>query len=160
MLPTQLDASQEDIFREVIPDGSAKALSRYTDMVDALIREQNDRLAGASDDARLRLRERDLPDCLQVFLSFLICRRLCVCSAAACTSAWSVSRNAPMQSPDLFLLILCRLPFQELPLFLEMLCDHASLMSICMQMPHMSVGPLMPECDQAVGSRSSGSDNP
>ena len=65
--PTQqLDASQEDIFREVIPDGSAKALSRYTDMVDALIREQNDRLAGASDDARLRLRERDLPDCLQV----------------------------------------------------------------------------------------------
>lgn len=64
--PTQLDASQEHIFREVIPDGSAKALSRYTDMVDALIREQNDRLAGASDDARLRLRERDLPDCLQV----------------------------------------------------------------------------------------------
>lgn len=66
VLPMQLDASQEDIFREVIPDGSAKALSRYTDMVDALIREQNDRLAGASDDARLRLRERDLPDCLQV----------------------------------------------------------------------------------------------
>ena len=66
VLPTQLDASQEDIFREVIPDGSAKALSRYTDIVDALIREQNDRLAGASDDARLRLRERDLPDCLQV----------------------------------------------------------------------------------------------
>lgn len=65
--PTEeLDASQEDIFREVIPDGSAKALSRYTDAVDALIREQNDRLAGASDDARLRLREADLPDCLQV----------------------------------------------------------------------------------------------
>ncbi|CAK0747325.1 hypothetical protein CVIRNUC_001757 [Coccomyxa viridis] len=63
--PSGLDASQEDIFREVIPDGSAKALSRYTDVVDALIREQNDRLAGASDDARLRLRERDLPDCLQ-----------------------------------------------------------------------------------------------
>lgn len=66
MVPAGLDAGQEDIFREVIPDGSAKALSRYTDMVDALIREQNDRLAGASDDARLRLRERDLPDCLQV----------------------------------------------------------------------------------------------
>lgn len=65
-MPVGLDAGQEDIFREVIPDGSAKALSRYTDMVDALIREQNDRLAGASDDARLRLRERDLPDCLQV----------------------------------------------------------------------------------------------
>ena len=68
MTPSGLDASQEDIFREVIPDGSAKALSRYTDAVDALIREQNDRLAGASDDARLRLRERDLPDCLQVSL--------------------------------------------------------------------------------------------
>jgi hypothetical protein len=65
-VPVGLDAGQEDIFREVIPDGSAKALSRYTDMVDALIREQNDRLAGASDDARLRLRERDLPDCLLV----------------------------------------------------------------------------------------------
>ena len=87
MLPTQLDASQEDIFREVIPDGSAKALSRYTDMVDALIREQNDRLAGASDDARLRLRERDLPDCLQVLSSFLICRRLWVWGAAACMYA-------------------------------------------------------------------------
>jgi programmed cell death 6-interacting protein len=62
----QLDAAQEDLFREVIPDGSAKALSKYTDMVDALIRDQNDRLAAASDDARLRLREWDLPDCLQV----------------------------------------------------------------------------------------------
>ncbi len=65
-LPSQLDASGEQMFREVIPDGSARALSRYTDMVDALIRDQNDRLAAASDDARVRLRERDLPDCLQV----------------------------------------------------------------------------------------------
>ncbi|CAL8461578.1 g1109 [Coccomyxa elongata] len=65
VVPAALDASQEQLFREVIPDGSAKALSRYTDMVDALIREQNDRLTAASDDARLRLRERDLPDCLQ-----------------------------------------------------------------------------------------------
>lgn len=65
-MPSQLDASAESLFRDVIPDGSAKALSRYTDMVDALIREQNDRLAAASDDARVRLRERDLPDCLQV----------------------------------------------------------------------------------------------
>ncbi len=67
VVPAALDASQEQLFREVIPDGSAKALSRYTDMVDALIREQNDRLTAASDDARLRLRERDLPDCLQVY---------------------------------------------------------------------------------------------
>ncbi|KAK9909798.1 hypothetical protein WJX75_007558 [Coccomyxa subellipsoidea] len=65
VVPSQLDASAESLFRDVIPDGSAKALSRYTDMVDALIREQNDRLAAASDDARVWLRERDLPDCLQ-----------------------------------------------------------------------------------------------
>lgn len=35
-------------------------------MVDALIRELNEKLTAASDDARLRLRERDLPDCFQV----------------------------------------------------------------------------------------------
>ena len=64
--PEELDAGKESLFREVIPDGSARALSRYTDSVDALIRAQNDALAGASDDARLRLREWDLPDCLQV----------------------------------------------------------------------------------------------
>lgn len=70
--PEDLDAATEALFREVIPDGSARALSRYTDSVDALIRGQNDALAGASDDARLRLREWDLPDCLQVRISMWV----------------------------------------------------------------------------------------
>jgi len=35
-------------------------------MVDGLIRQQMDALEGASDEARLKLREWELPDCLQV----------------------------------------------------------------------------------------------
>ena len=45
---------------------SAKALSKYTDMVDTLIRQQMDKLDSASDEARLRLREWELPEALQV----------------------------------------------------------------------------------------------
>ena len=45
---------------------SAKALSKYTEMVDSLIREQMDALAAASDEARLKLREWELPECLMV----------------------------------------------------------------------------------------------
>ena len=63
--PVGLDAEGEGLFRDVIPDGSARALSRYSELVDGLIREQMEALAGASDDARLRLREWDLPDALQ-----------------------------------------------------------------------------------------------
>ena len=44
---------------------SAKALSKYTEMVDNLIRQQKDKLEAASDDARLRLREWDMPEALQ-----------------------------------------------------------------------------------------------
>eukprot|EP00884_Botryococcus_braunii_P008240 jgi/Botrbrau1/17417/Bobra.0054s0013.1 len=63
--PTDLDASGEGLFHSVIPDNSAKALSKYTEMVDGLVREQTDKLEAASDEARLKLREWDLPDCLQ-----------------------------------------------------------------------------------------------
>ena len=45
---------------------SARALSKYTDMVDSVTRQQLDLLAEASDDARLRLRQWELPECLQV----------------------------------------------------------------------------------------------
>lgn len=44
---------------------SAKALSKYTEMVDNLIRQQKDKLEAASDEARLRLREWDMPEALQ-----------------------------------------------------------------------------------------------
>lgn len=45
---------------------SAKALSKYTEMVDEVIRQQKDKLEAASDEARLRLREWDMPEALQV----------------------------------------------------------------------------------------------
>ena len=41
---------------------SAKSLSKYSDMVDTLIRNQLHKLNGASDEARLRLREWELPE--------------------------------------------------------------------------------------------------
>lgn len=45
---------------------SARALSRYSDMVDAMWREQRERLDMASDDARLRLSQWELPEALMV----------------------------------------------------------------------------------------------
>ena len=45
---------------------SAKALSKYTEMVDQVIRQQKDKLEAASDEARLRRREWDMPEALQV----------------------------------------------------------------------------------------------
>jgi hypothetical protein len=45
---------------------SAKALSRYSDMVDAMWRQQRELLDVASDDARLKLRQWELPEALQV----------------------------------------------------------------------------------------------
>lgn len=56
---------QQTMFTSVVPDSSAKALSKYSDMVDTLIRQQLHKLNGASDDARLRLREWELPEALQ-----------------------------------------------------------------------------------------------
>ncbi|GAB4820758.1 hypothetical protein N2152v2_007804 [Parachlorella kessleri] len=65
--PADLRPAGEEsgMFGGVIPESSARSLSKYTDMVDSLIRTQLDKLAAASDDARLRLREWELPECLQ-----------------------------------------------------------------------------------------------
>ncbi|KAJ8447630.1 hypothetical protein Cgig2_031684 [Carnegiea gigantea] len=57
-----LDASKEKMFQSLVPDSSAKALSRYTEMVDDVIRTQAEKLQQASELARVRLREMDLPD--------------------------------------------------------------------------------------------------
>mmetsp|Transcript_40477 Transcript_40477/g.128995 ORF Transcript_40477/g.128995 Transcript_40477/m.128995 type:complete len:303 (-) Transcript_40477:379-1287(-) len=54
----------EALFSNIVPDNSTKALSRYTDMVDQVIREESDKLQACSDDARVRLREWELPDVL------------------------------------------------------------------------------------------------
>ncbi|RID48432.1 hypothetical protein BRARA_I04944 [Brassica rapa] len=57
-----LDASKEKMFAVLVPDNSAKALSRYTEMVDDVIRTQAERLQQASELTRVRLKEMDLPD--------------------------------------------------------------------------------------------------
>ena len=60
---TLLDASKEKMFASLVPDSSAKALSRYTEMVDDVIRTQAEKLQQASEFAdRVRLKEMDLPD--------------------------------------------------------------------------------------------------
>ncbi|XP_042499813.1 vacuolar-sorting protein BRO1-like [Macadamia integrifolia] len=57
-----LDASKEKLFASLVPDSSAKALSRYTEMVDDIIRTQAEKLQQGSEIARVRLREMDLPE--------------------------------------------------------------------------------------------------
>ncbi|KAA0046303.1 ALG-2 interacting protein X [Cucumis melo var. makuwa] len=57
-----LDASKEKMFACLIPDSSAKALSRYTEMVDDIIRTQAEKLQQASELTRVRLKEMDLPE--------------------------------------------------------------------------------------------------
>eukprot|EP00775_Hariotina_reticulata_P008073 gene8073-8268_t len=63
--PTNLDASSENLFSGLIPDSSAKALSKYTDLVDSISREQLNKLAESTDAARLQLKQADLPDLLE-----------------------------------------------------------------------------------------------
>ncbi|TKY50925.1 ALG-2 interacting protein X [Spatholobus suberectus] len=57
-----LDASKEKMFASLVPDSSAKALSRYTEMVDDVIRAQAEKLQQASELTRVRLKEMELPD--------------------------------------------------------------------------------------------------
>ncbi|CAN6287850.1 unnamed protein product [Urochloa humidicola] len=57
-----LDASKERLFSSLVPDGSMKALSKYTEMVDNIIRTQAEKLQQASEITRVRLKEMDLPD--------------------------------------------------------------------------------------------------
>jgi len=57
-----LDASKEKMFTSLVPDSSAKALSRYTEMVDDIIRTQAEKLQQGSELARVRLKDMDLPD--------------------------------------------------------------------------------------------------
>lgn len=57
-----LDASNEKFFSSLVPDNSAKALSRYTEMVDNIIRTQAEKLQQGSEITRVKLKEMDLPD--------------------------------------------------------------------------------------------------
>ncbi|GFH06156.1 BRO1 domain-containing protein [Haematococcus lacustris] len=55
--PAALDLATENLFSHLVPDTSAKALSRYTDMVDDVVRCLRDKLASATDNARIKLRQ-------------------------------------------------------------------------------------------------------
>lgn len=57
-----LDASKVRMFATLVPDNSAKALSRYTEMVDDVIRTQAEKLQQGSELARVHLKEMSLPD--------------------------------------------------------------------------------------------------
>lgn len=57
-----LDASRERMFASLVPDSSAKALSRYTEMLDDITRTQAEKLQQGSEIARVKLKEMDLPD--------------------------------------------------------------------------------------------------
>ncbi|KAI5055520.1 hypothetical protein GOP47_0029041 [Adiantum capillus-veneris] len=59
-----LDASKERMFAGLVPDSSAKALSRYTEMVDDIIRTQSEKLQQESEITRVRLKEMELPESL------------------------------------------------------------------------------------------------
>jgi programmed cell death 6-interacting protein len=62
------DLKAEDetsLFKSIVPDSSAKSMSKYTDMRDAKTRKLFDDVVQLSDEARLRLAEWDLPDLLQ-----------------------------------------------------------------------------------------------
>ncbi|GAQ78280.1 Endosomal targeting BRO1-like domain-containing protein [Klebsormidium nitens] len=63
-LDDALDPNKEKMFTGLVPDSSAKALSRYTEMVDDIIRTHNNKLQQESDVTRVRLKEMDLPDVL------------------------------------------------------------------------------------------------
>ncbi|XP_076947296.1 vacuolar-sorting protein BRO1-like [Bidens hawaiensis] len=56
-----LDASKDRMFASLVPDSSAKALSKYTEMVDDIIRTQAEKLQQGSELARVSLKEMDLP---------------------------------------------------------------------------------------------------
>ena len=71
---------------------SAKALSKYSDMVDSLARTQRDLLEGASDEARVKLREWELPEALNVRLRCISGR------IADAHEHWGRGRHIRMQS--------------------------------------------------------------
>lgn len=65
VVPTDaLDASNETLFRGLIPEHVTRSLSRYAELVDRLIRQEIEKLNGATDEARIKLRQYELPEIL------------------------------------------------------------------------------------------------
>lgn len=67
-----LDASEEKLFENYIPEACTKALSRYSELVDQKARVIMDKLNGATDDARIKLKEWELPEKIEAIHSFNI----------------------------------------------------------------------------------------
>lgn len=59
-----LDASKEKMFTGLVPDSIAKALSRYTELLDDIVRTQVEKLQQESEITRVKLKEMDLPESL------------------------------------------------------------------------------------------------
>ncbi|XP_042373931.1 vacuolar-sorting protein BRO1-like [Zingiber officinale] len=57
-----LDASKETLFSRIVPDSCTRVLSKYTDMVDNIIRTQAEKLQQGSEITRVKLKEMDLPE--------------------------------------------------------------------------------------------------
>ncbi|XP_047330038.1 vacuolar-sorting protein BRO1-like [Impatiens glandulifera] len=57
-----LDPSKDKMFASLIPENSTKILSRYSQMVDDVIRTQAEKLQQGSELTRVKLKEMDLPD--------------------------------------------------------------------------------------------------
>ena len=62
--PENLKKTSGDVFVGLVPDSSAKVVSKYTELVDTLIKGEKDKLASSTDEARTKLRELELPDLL------------------------------------------------------------------------------------------------
>ena len=62
--PANVHKVNADVFVGLVPDSSAKTVSKYTEMVDVLIKGEKDKLCGSTDEARLKLKELELPDML------------------------------------------------------------------------------------------------
>eukprot|EP01025_Chloroclados_australasicus_P000471 TRINITY_DN10245_c0_g5_i1.p1 TRINITY_DN10245_c0_g5~~TRINITY_DN10245_c0_g5_i1.p1 ORF type:complete len:838 (-),score=138.09 TRINITY_DN10245_c0_g5_i1:616-3129(-) len=55
---------EERWFVDLIPDNCTKALSRYSELVDDAVREMMDKLERSTDDARIKLKQLELPETL------------------------------------------------------------------------------------------------
>lgn len=63
-LSDTLDASKEKMFTALVPDSSAKALSKYTEMLDDVVRTQVEKLQQESEITRVKLNQMGLPESL------------------------------------------------------------------------------------------------
>jgi programmed cell death 6-interacting protein len=62
--PQNLSKASSDVFVGLVPDSSAKVVSKYTEMVDSLIKVEKNKLNASTEQARSKLKELDLPDLL------------------------------------------------------------------------------------------------